>query len=211
MTDNNNICNEAFTLLLSTYNAIKQMAQLDVNSAFEYFAALADYNFYGKEYSGSNIMIKIMAEQQYPLIDKQNERYNKAIKAGQSKQKQIPWEDIEAAARTGKFDTYQALGVHFGTSGQNIGRRFKTKGLTLADLIETSDDVSFENSEPFETIETKSSNFHSPETNPKNKNKSNNVCFDETKQANSFEEVTTEAAEPSWQGKVGTARIQSLV
>ena len=217
--DTNNLCAEGFTIYLSTYEALVQLAESDPKLAFEYFAALANYNFYGEEYNGANIMVKLMAQQQYPLIEKQRERYNKSIKGGQSKKEQIPWEDIVAAAQTGEYTTLQALGVRFGTSGQNIGRRLKNHNTSLAELIEQGKNEMIEPIEPnetnsanlklsnekfrtFENFEPIGTPFLSPETNPTNSNNNNN---------SNNNSVTPENNSKSWAGKSGIDRASSLV
>lgn len=206
MDKHDNLCAEGFLIYLSVYEAIKQIGQSDPKLAFEYFAALADYNFYGVEYKGSNIMIKVMAEQQYPLIDKQRERYNQSVKGGQSKKEQIPWDDIVAAAQSGEYTTLQALGVRFGTSGQNIGRRLKTHNITLNELIEQGRNE-MNQSKPtdqtvrtFETNDSKGTPFHFPETNPTNTNNNTN-------------NITTIQNNDSvkWAGKTGNDRVTSLI
>lgn len=203
MDNHDNLCAEGFLIYLSVYNAIKQIGQSDPKLAFEYFAALADYNFYGIEYEGSNIMVKVMAEQQYPLIDKQRERYNKSVKGGQAKKQQIPWEDIVAAAKSGEYTTLESIGVKFGTSGQNIGRRLKTHNLTLDELIEqgrterNNSNRLDETVRTFETPTIKGTPFHFSETNPTNTNNNTN-------------NITTRT-DNGWEGKTGMDRANSLI
>lgn len=203
MDKRDNLCAEGFLIYFSVYDAIKQIGQSDPKLAFEYFAALADYNFYGEEYKGSNIMVKVMAEQQYPLIDKQRERYNQSVKGGQSKKEQIPWEDIVAAAQSGEYTTLQALGVRFGTSGQNIGRRLKTHNVSLNELIEQGRNELNQMKPMDQTVRTfepetiKGTPFHFPETNPTNTNTNTNN--------------NTTRTDNSWEGKTGTDRVNSLV
>ena len=130
-----NKCADGFMIYLSIHEAIIELGKTNPKDAFEYYQALANYNFYNEEYNGDNPMIKIMAKQQYPLIDNQRERYSKAVKGGRNKKDQIDWNELLEAAKSGQFQTLQSLGEHFGTSGQNIGKRLKYHNLKLADLI----------------------------------------------------------------------------
>ena len=148
------------------------------------YMALMNFAFYGQEYKGDNLIVEMFMDQQYPLIEKQNERYNKAIKGGQSKKDQIPWEEIEAAAMTGQYTSLASLGQKFGTSGQNIGRRMQSHGTTLKQLIENGKVQSKLSETNFETNDQNSSNvrnFPPIETNFNNNNNREFVSMDLSK------------------------------
>lgn len=194
--DSENLCATGYTIYLSVHEAILELGKSNPALAFEYYKALANYNFYNEEYQGDNVMIRLMAKQQYPLIDNQRARYNKSIKGGQSKREQIPWEKIEAAAKTGQFHTLQSLGVYFGTSGQNIGKRMKNKGTSLPELIQKGiDEVLETKSENENNFETNGQTFSSfatnfvPETNPTNTNTNTIISEKNFSKKNRLEEL----------------------
>ena len=179
-----NLCTDAFTVYYSTHKVIEKMSTRDPQTAIEMYLALMNFAFYGEEYKGENLIVEMFMDQQYPLIEKQNERYNKAIKGGQSKKEQIPWEEIVAAAQTGQYSSLASLGQKFGTSGQNIGRRMQSHGTTLKQLIDAGKAQSKLSETNFETNDQNSSNvrnFPPIETNFNNNNNREFVSMDQSK------------------------------
>ena len=183
--DESEICAEGYMLYYTTHHLIEQMAEQDPNQALEFYLAIARYNFYGEIYTGPNFMIKYLFEQQVPLIDKQRDRYAKAKQGGKNGES-ISFDAILAAISTGKYTTLAAVGEALGTSGQNIGKRLKTKGYDFKTLLKQAQMAENESSE---VNETKRLEVSFPETNPTNTYTSNIIMKNETNEPSSFKPV----------------------
>lgn len=132
--DESEVCATGYTIYYTTHHLIEQMAERSPEQALEFYLAVSRYNFYGEYYNGTDFMVKYLFEQQVPLIDKQREKYAKAKQGGRNGES-IPFETILATIGSGQYTTLVAVGEALGTSGQNIGKRLKARGMDFKELV----------------------------------------------------------------------------
>lgn len=125
---------EGYTIYYSNQKVIENLARQNPQQALEFYLAISRYNFYGEEYTGDDYIVQALFTTQKPLIEKQREKYAKAVHGGQ-KNATIDLADIVAAIKTCQYKSMSKLGEHFGVSGQAIGQRLKRAGLDFKTLI----------------------------------------------------------------------------
>ena len=175
--DESEKCADGFLLYYSTYCAIEEILQedRDPDSALETFIALCRYNFYGEEYNGTNRITRALFRTERQHIDNQRAKYSKAKQGGRAGER-IPFETILQTIATGQYTTLSAVGEALGTSGQNIGKRLKGRGMDFKELLKAAA------ANPIvESPETKTSTIKpSPAQIPSRETLETNGCFGET-------------------------------
>lgn len=145
--DDSEVCAEGYTIYYSNQKVIENLARQNPQQALEFYLAISRYNFYGEEYTGSDYIVAALFATQKPLIEKQREKYAKAVHGGQ-KNASIDLAAIVSAIKTGQYKSMSKVGEHFGVTGQAIGQRLKRAGLDFKTLLSEAENNALSNFGP---------------------------------------------------------------